>query len=125
MSEGVDEGAQRTLEQWAADLLEATEAIHASLLDEASFPRLEAAQAQRAVCFEALRGAIEAGAEPDAAVRACVAHVRALDAEILAVGERLIETIRAERHALGRRRAVIHAHARRERPTPRAIAVKA
>lgn len=114
-----------SLETRAARLLSSTEALHAALLDEAAAEDVAAAWAARLAAFDALREAVEAGERVGPAVRACVEHVRALDAALLEQGARLATGIRTERRALGRKRAVIQAHATRERPEPRAVAVKA
>jgi hypothetical protein len=125
MSLAVPSEEPRTLEEWDATLLLATEHLHHGVVAEAPGVDLDAAHAARTACFEGLKRMIESGVEPGAEVRGTIAHVRALDAEILEFGARAIERVRAERHALGRRRAAIQVHARRERSTARAITVKA
>ena len=125
MAEGMTNRKRTSLESWAEGLLAATETIHAGFLADAPPAELAVARSERDACFAGLKAAIEAGAAPDRAVRAAVAHVRALDAEILSIGGRLIEAVRTERHALERRRAALQVHARRERPMARAITLKA
>ena len=113
------------LETLATRLLSSTEALHAAVLEDASAEDVAAAWSDRVAAFETLREAIEAGERVGPAVRACVERVRELDALLLEQGTRLATRIQAERQALGRKRAVIQAHATRERPEPRAVAVKA
>ena len=111
----------------AQALLVATEALHAAVTSAEGVDASELAMLDeaRTRAFDALAGACEAGLVVTSAVRATIARVRALDAEIIAHGQAVAAALREERGDLMRRRAAIQGHAQRARSEPRVIAVKA
>ena len=118
-------GAQSSLRQTVDSLLAATEALQESIAREAAPAELVAAFARREIAFDAIREAVAAGGHPNAANRACLARVRALDAAMIEAGRARAAATRDERQELLRRRTAIQAHALREREQPRFVAVRA
>ena len=108
-----------------AELLEATEIIHAALIEGGALSLAESAYDKREGAFERLKLSIKHGDKLNTATRVTLARIHELDAEILSAGGAEAVAIRDERNALNRRRSAIQAHGTRERAEPRVITVKA
>ena len=115
----------RTIDAMASELLAVTEEIHSGLMEAGEVDRATSAFDRREILFSQLQRASAEGEALSAGGRTSIDRVRALDAEILALGDQRVEKIRGERHGLLRRRSAIAAHSRREREEPRLITLKA
>ena len=117
------------LEPAVAALLAATEALALAIRRGESSDSILVAHAARDERFAALVRASEGG--PDApraataSMRAWLARIAALDAEILAEGAEELARLTAERLGLSRRRQAVEAHGVQERVAPRAVTVRA
>ncbi len=127
-AEGKGRMAPRTdadFEQAVIELLAATEALHAAVVDEGEVDLLFTAFDRREESFLRLQSLAGEEASPSVAASACLSRVRALDAEMLAAGVTIGGGIRDERVDLARRRSAIQAHSSRDRGEPRLVTVKA
>ena len=125
-------GASEETERFEASLfalLEATEALWASLADGASpdvqverLARRERAFAEVEQASSAARGGRPV---PGAGARACLDRIAELDAAILQAGRAELDRLQRERLALGGRRRAVTAHGLQPRETPRVVTIKA
>lgn len=119
------DGVAEDLDAWVDALLEATEGLRRALASPADLHVAADAWRRRVEAFDALAEAVRRGATPGASARRRLRRLRALDDELLEIGEGAAEAIRDEQVGLRRRRSVIRAHAGRERRPARLVAVKA
>jgi hypothetical protein len=113
------------LDPIASRMLEVTEQIHTGLLGGGALDAITLAYEEREVLFADLQAGVRSGDELSAAGRVFVERVRALDAEVLAIGGKQSGEIRSEQYGLHQRRTAIAAHTTRGREEPRLITVKA